>query len=65
VTLILTRLKAKDRWLKRAEVMSDLGVKTQSASDALALLVNDGKIGTKLNGGSTVYHWDPKRDPKA
>lgn len=64
-TLILTRLKAKDRWLKRAEVITDLGVKSQSASDALALLVNDGKVGTKMLGGSTVYHWDPKRDPKA
>lgn len=63
--LIQTRLKAKDRWLKRSEVLTDLGVKTQACSDALALLVNDGKIGTKLLGSSTVYHWDPKRDPKA
>lgn len=63
--LILARLRAKDRWCKRTELVSDLGVKTQVASDALALLVNDGKIGTKLLGGSTVYHWDQKRDPKS
>lgn len=63
--LIQTRLKAKDRWLQRKEVLDDLGVKTQAASDALALLVNDGKIGTKMHGRSTVYHWNPKMDPKS
>ena len=61
--LIVARLRAKGRWLKRSEVLSDLGVKAQYGSDALAALVNDGKIGKKLEGQSQMYHHNPRMEP--
>jgi hypothetical protein len=61
--LIKARLRGSGRWMRRSEVLSDLGVKSQTANDALAKLVNEHQIGTKREGQSSMYHHDPKASP--
>lgn len=57
------RLRAADRWLRRTELVQDIGLKMADTTAALSTLRAANKIAYKLEGNSHMYHWNPNLTP--
>lgn len=62
---LMARLQRANRWVSRSELIADLPMKKDDIQQALANLVDGGKIARKSEGAKHSYHWNPKMDPRA
>lgn len=64
---ILSALNTANRWFARSELVQDLGVKNDAATEALRQLRTaiPAVVGYKKDGRSDFYHREPKMTPKA